>query len=676
MRLEIQEIETMPTLCLNMIVKNESRIIKRLMESVLPIIDCYCICDTGSTDNTIEIIETFFKEKGILGKIVQEPFKDFAHNRSFALQACKGLSDYALLLDADMILEVKNFDKKKLNESDSCCLLQGNDSYYYQNMRIVRNNGQFKYIGVTHEYISTPPGNHNVNIKKDELFIRDVGDGGSKTDKFERDIRLLLNGIKEDPTNVRYHFYLANSYKDSGHFDEAIEYYKKRITMGDWEQEIWYSNYNIANIYENLGKMGDALYYWLECYNLNPLRLENLHKIVHHYRNIGKQQTAKIFYDLAKNALSSGKINKDSYLFLHNDVYTFKFDYEFTIIASYLGIKNINDSVVNVFNNCREDQIINNVMSNMKFYKFVLNPRINMDFSFSMNCLVGDMPIKFYSSSASLLKNPKKDGYIMNIRMVNYEIIRNNGAYLNCDKYIITNNKYLELDNNLKITFEKVFDIKYEDKRYLGVEDVRIFTSECTDEDDESQLIFMGTSQHTNGKIGMLSGDYNINENVLETQEVMPSFCDSWCEKNWVYFKYNGENRLVYKWHPVQIGKINTETNKLDIVDTKSNTPRIFAHTRGSTCGVEFNDEIWFVLHLVSYETPRHYYHIFAVFDKEMNFKRHSAPFKFQGESIEYCLGLVVEEDRVICTYSEWDSTTKMVVYDKSYVDGLLKYTE
>ena len=42
-----------PTLCLNMIVKNESKIITRLFDSVLQIIDSYCICDTGSNDNTI-----------------------------------------------------------------------------------------------------------------------------------------------------------------------------------------------------------------------------------------------------------------------------------------------------------------------------------------------------------------------------------------------------------------------------------------------------------------------------------------------------------------------------------------------------------------------------------------------------------------------------------------------
>ena len=40
------------TLCLNMIVKNEGKIITRLFNSVIDIIDTYCICDTGSTDNT------------------------------------------------------------------------------------------------------------------------------------------------------------------------------------------------------------------------------------------------------------------------------------------------------------------------------------------------------------------------------------------------------------------------------------------------------------------------------------------------------------------------------------------------------------------------------------------------------------------------------------------------
>ena len=253
----IENTNASPTLCLNMIVKNESKIITRLLESVLPIIDCYCICDTGSTDNTVELIQEFFTTKNITGKIVNEPFKNFAHNRNFALQSCVGMSDYVLFLDADMILKVNNFDKRTLLKHDYFYILQGSESFYYQNNRIVKNNGLFKYVCVTHEYVDTPPNSTSTQIEKDKLFILDIGDGGSKSDKFERDIRLLTEAIELEPNNERYHFYLANSYHDSGKFEEAIETYQKRIKLGGWEQEVWYSYYRIGLCYKKLNKMED-----------------------------------------------------------------------------------------------------------------------------------------------------------------------------------------------------------------------------------------------------------------------------------------------------------------------------------------------------------------------------------------------------------------------------------
>lgn len=669
MRLEIQEVESLPTLCLNMIVKNESKVITRLLSSVVPIIDTYCICDTGSTDDTVEIITKFFQEKGIEGKIVTEPFKDFGYNRSFALKECAGMSDYALLMDADMILEVNDFDKSILGTADSFCLLQGNDDFYYQNMRIVRNNGAFKYIGVTHEHVSTPPNNHNINIRKNQLFIKDVGDGGSKADKFDRDIRLLTQGIADEPTNVRYHFYLANSYKDSGKFDEAIVYYHKRIDMGDWEQEVWYSYYNIANIYEARNDMGNAVLYWLKCYNHNPQRLENVHKLVQYYRMTGECKSAKLFYDIAKSAMEKG-INKDSYLFLANDVYTYKFEYEYSIIACYLGIKDISDAVSKILNHCTDESIINNTLSNLKFYKDILPTMKTVDLTYIEHRDVGDMDKEFFSSSACIIPNNDHTGYLVNIRLVNYWI-NSGGGYLNCDDHIITNNKYIEMDKNFVTTKEKTFDVKYEDKRYMGVEDVRIFPHDT----EPNKLVYMGTSQHLDGKIGMLYGDYNIDAEYLETTEINPSFCESWCEKNWVYFRYKDENHLVYKWCPLQICKINNDTHTLDLVETREGMPKIFRHARGSTPGFKYKNEYWFVLHIVSYETPRHYYHMIAVFDEDMNFKKHTAPFKFEGECIEYTLGLIVEDDRVIIPYSTWDRSTKLAVYDKKMIDDKLKYT-
>jgi glycosyltransferase involved in cell wall biosynthesis len=272
-----------------MIVKNESRIIRRLLESVAEVVDSYCICDTGSTDNTVEIIETFFAEKGIPGKIVNEPFRDFAYNRSFALKACESMdhADYVLLLDADMVFwknpaYTASAFKADLRE-DAYYIYQGTDSFYYKNTRIVKNHRGVHYWGVTHEYVKTPDGTQYGTLEKPMIFINDIGDGGCKSDKFERDIRLLKKGLEESPNNDRYLFYLGNSYRDHGDYREAIETYKKRIEVGGWFEEIWHSHYSIGKCYKYLGDMPNAIHAWLDAYQFFPKRIENLYEIITHY---------------------------------------------------------------------------------------------------------------------------------------------------------------------------------------------------------------------------------------------------------------------------------------------------------------------------------------------------------------------------------------------------------
>ena len=672
MELVITEKKALPTLCLNMIVKNESKIITRLLESVCKIIDTYCICDTGSTDNTIELIATYFKQKNIRGKIVSEPFKNFFHNRNVSLQHCAGMSDYILFLDADMIFEIKNFDKEILLKADSFSILQGSDDFFYYNMRIVRNNGLYSYSGVTHEYINTPSNNINVNLQKDVLFINDVGDGGSKDNKFDRDVALLTKGIEEEPKNERYHFYLANSYFDSGKDNEAaITYYKKRTQMGGWFQEIWYSFYRIGLLYKRMDKIGDAIFYWLAAYECFPDRIENLYEIVQYYRIIGQCKTALIFYNLARNILDK-KLNWSDYLFLQNDVYKYKLEYEYSIFASYVGVRNINQQVVTILNKSNDGNIVNNLLSNIKFYKDVLVPTKKINMNNKSLHRINDKYIEFNSSSSCIIPNKnnnnKPDGYLMNMRLVNY-VIDSNGCYHNCDQHIITINKYFEMDNNFAVIKEKLIDIEYVDRRYIGIEDVRIFMT------TDDKLQFIGTGFHKNNKIGIVTGKYEPLEenNALVPNEINPSFTVSECEKNWVYVNVNNELCVVYNWFPLKLCKIDEALGKLNIVKTVE-MPPFFKHVRGSTNGFQYKNEIWFVGHIVSYEQPRHYYHMFSVFDENMKLLRYSAPFKFDQHCIEYCLGLIVESDRVICTYSTWDRTTDIAVYDKKYIDKLIAY--
>lgn len=677
-----------PTICLNMIVKNESKIITRLFDSVLPIIDCYCICDTGSTDNTMEVIDEYFASKNIPGKIVVEPFKNFCHNRNYAIQSCLGMSDYLLMLDADMILQMKHFDKKSLNNSDCFCILQGNDAFYYQNTRIVRNNGLFNYIGVTHEYINIPPNSKMGEIKKESLFILDLGDGGSKSDKFERDIRLLKEGIKEEPENVRYHFYLANSYYDCNKLIEAIDIYKKRIALKGWIEEVWYSYYRMGLCYLKMGKIEDAIYHWMLGYDEYPDRLEGIYEIIKYFRITSKHKLSYLFYEIAKKILDKN-LNRDSYLFLHNDVYTSKIVYEYTIIAAYLNIKNINDEVIQVLNNSLDMSESNNLLTNMKFYKDILIPtnKVILDNKFNLN--INNEIITFHSSSSCIIKNPdpNKNTYFMNIRYVNY-IINENGNYLNCDKHIITTNKFIEITNDFKLLNDKWFKLNFDSRMYIGIEDIRIFNDSVND-----KLLFIGTGYHKSNNIGIVNGNYDLNNNELIYTEIIPNFCNNNCEKNWVYVDYQNSTHIIYNWYPLNICKIDDNTKTLVEVDKKE-TPLIFSRVRGSTCGYKYkknimnnneNDannislkmedcEIWFVVHIVSYEQPRHYYHMFVVFDNNMNLLRYSAPFKFEGDCIEYCLGIIVEDNQVILSYSNWDRTTRLGIYDKKYIDSIIKY--
>jgi tetratricopeptide (TPR) repeat protein len=651
---------TLPTLCLNMIVKNESLIITRLLDSVLPIIDCYCICDTGSTDNTIEVIQNYFNDKNITGRIVQEPFLNFSYNRNIALQYCLGMSDYVLLVDADMCLQINNFSKSMLRLADCFHLLQGNNNFQYKNVRIIKNSGLFQYNGVTHEHIQWPSNTTIHYFSKDFLFLHDFADGGCKHNKFQRDIQLLQQGLLDEPNNERYQFYLANSYFDIDQFNEAIPQYLERIKMGGWKEEIWYSYYRLGLCHANIKNMKDALWYWMEAYNYNPERIESLYQIILNYRLEGKNKAAFAIYKICKEELDK-KRNLDHCLFLHKDIYDYKLDFEYTIIAAYNGITNINNEVIKILNSTTLQCTVSNLLRNMKFYPFVLQ---------CTNLTIFDEVLEngFVSSSSSLCPTLyNKGNYIMNIRYVNYHIFEN-GKY-KTDKQIISLNKFVILNKNM----EKIqtYDIPNEEssRLYVGIEDIRIFPF-------QDNYFYIGTTFHETNTMGMNFGRYPAKWDELmfykQGKDIYQHFDkSSQCEKNWALINWKNEIHIIYKWHPLTICKLNNDC--IEILERR-NTPQLFSLLRGSTCGYLYDNEYWFVTHIVSHENPRHYYHVIVVLDSNLNVSRYSAPFKFSGKPIEYCLSIVIENDKVLMNYSEWDRSTRIGSYDKKYIDSLLTF--
>ncbi len=154
MELIITEFEE-PYLCLNMIVKNESHIIRDTLEKLLNKIkfDYWVISDTGSTDNTREIITDFFKEKNIRGELFDDEWKDFGYNRTKSLEHAFGKSKYVLIFDADDEI-CGNFILPELKKDGYFLQFGDVNGVSYVRIQIINNNKKWKYVGVLHEIIT------------------------------------------------------------------------------------------------------------------------------------------------------------------------------------------------------------------------------------------------------------------------------------------------------------------------------------------------------------------------------------------------------------------------------------------------------------------------------------------------------------------------------------------
>lgn len=667
-----------------MIVKNESKIITRLLQSVVEIIDYYFICDTGSTDDTVIIIQDFFKESGIPGKIIYEPFQDFGYNRTVALRRCIELKniEFILLLDADMIIKInENFsiqEFKRSLSSDIYYFYQGSDTFLYKNIRLVKKRPGMIYSGVTHEFFKALENSKYETIDKDKIFIQDIGDGGSKTEKFTRDIELLKKGLEVSPDNHRYLFYLANSYRDSQLYKDAIETYHKRIKVGGWNEEIWNSYYSIGNCYKKLNDYPNAIYYWFEAYNFYPDRIENLYEIVKYYRINKSNSLAYTIFKLA-DSVRKNKTNYDN-LFLQRDIYDYLLDYELSIIGYYCNTDNYNiiNTIMNVIKFLHKDEtILKSVLSNYKFYTTKIADK-NIDtllYDFNKIGQTLDIDRSIFQSSTPSICAMNKNEIIVNVRYVNYKIDEG-GKYIN--KGTIESINVIAIFDTSTIPWKKTkeFIFNYDkayDNQYLGIEDMRLIIN-------KNRVLYNANRALNEANIVVEQGIIDIEKNENNQSILLNIENQKKIEKNWVLFNDNIQNiKVIYNWFPLTVCDIDENvTHETSLrVDVKHSieTPYFFKYLRGSTNGVNIDDEIWFICHLVSYEERRYYYHIIVVLDMEtFELKKYSQLFTFEKSPVEYTLGFIYNETtkRFIIGYSIMDRETKFINVSKFIFDEMM----
>ena len=335
-------------IALIMMVKNESKIIKRALASTFNLVDTYFICDTGSTDDTKEkIIEYQYScRKTIM--ITDIEWKNFGYSKSIMMKEAreKCHADYFLFFDAKEVIENEQGnpptaeDRKKLLElldrsTASIYMLDtiyGN--YTYRRWSIFRNNQLYKWKSPVHEYVDTT-GIKSENIDTIRVVVRGGGNSGHGSKKYMGYAKMLKEYIDDRPneTLTREYYYIAQCYKDADRMDLAEEWYNKRIELmnNNRNEEPFVS---MLVLYRHLKSKKDLqmLMYLHMMTEKFPNRLEGWYEAMMYFKD--DKELAVAYGKKGYKCITEGG---PRYLFLETDIYDYMFIFQYCLVAYYAG---------------------------------------------------------------------------------------------------------------------------------------------------------------------------------------------------------------------------------------------------------------------------------------------------------------------------------------------------
>lgn len=610
-------------------VRNECAVITRLLDSVKGVVDGVSVLDTGSTDGTQERVLDWGAENGVLTNLHRSAFVDFSTSRNEAMSRAQNSSvmwgfqladTYALLLDADMVLSATAFSPTDLT-APCYSLLQQNNSMEYWNLRLTRLDNPGVYLGRTHEYLSV----REAAVKLTSLSIKDVGDGGCKADKYQRDERLLRMDLRDNPKNYRAMFYLAQTLENLKKPEAARVWYARRRESTEFKEEHWISGYYGARCEDTaekkIAKFGEA---FVE----RPWRAEPLVAAAREYLAMEKYQEA---FTLARIAMKLPRPEKDV-LFVEPAAYSAAPLEIIALSGYYVGgeAKEMGQIACDKLT-LMSGRYQRTGLSNLRWYI----PRLP-------GSLVGTFVLEGWNAcNPSIVRT--SDGYLVNVRGVNYEL----DDYGRChyDGTVRTSNTFIELNKELTETSRVMLQAPEQEEgiKIQGLEDLRI---RCAERD---HVTVSGTLNTPDG-LRIAEAVFFRDTGRLQKIRVIPGQCT---EKNWL---------------PVNDGWL-YRTLPLTLVTSEGHRTALHKHQevdlRGSAGLVPFDHGHLWVVHQVSQDAKgkRIYYHRFCYSDEGFEQLKVGPAFCFEKPQIEFCSGLcwMHGKDSVLLTYGVDDHEAKVV---------------
>jgi glycosyltransferase involved in cell wall biosynthesis len=218
-----------------MIVKNEEKVIRRCLDSLIGIADEIVIADTGSSDKTKEIALEYTQ---FIYDYQWE--NDFSKARNFV--ASKATGKWILAIDADEFVDRGSFQNFKNHFSDNqpkenILAVQivnfigttGQNTVLNYHDRLYKNDGTIFYYRSIHEMLKHYEGKEFRGVSSLQLYHSGYMENVVREkDKSKRNLALLKG--KKDKQPVDYYF-LGNEYYQLREYDKAIRYYKKAYQL-------------------------------------------------------------------------------------------------------------------------------------------------------------------------------------------------------------------------------------------------------------------------------------------------------------------------------------------------------------------------------------------------------------------------------------------------------------
>ncbi len=657
-------------LCLNMIVRNEMANLPRCLAALADHVACWVIGDTGSTDGTQDFIRAFFAERKLPGELHSFPFVDFEQARNKALDHAYASAlpyDYLLFADADMELVVEDADFRTRLTAPGYRLLQRTDgSLSYWNTRLVRRDSGARYRGVTHEYVDIPGDTPELH----GAWYKDHATGSNRVDKFERDIRLLTEALRQDPDNHRYWFYLAQSYRDAGRTQEAVDAYARRAGMGGWDEEAWYARLQQARCLRSLGDEGGFLREALRAFNQRPWRAEPLWDLARFYRDRGMNDAAVLF---CEPGLAMRRPEQDV-LFLEDWVYTHGLREEFSITAYYArdpARKARGHATCDWLALNREipEGTRNLARSNLYYYAEPLSAAVP---SFAATRVAFEPPTHYRLLNPSVARDGER--IVMIQRTANY-VLTEAGVYETFDGAPITTRNFL-LQLNDALELERAAEIALPAdlpppayNLVLGFEDSRLFAWRgalwCSS--TVRQLNEGGWCEQVLARLD----DDGAGACRLADWRVMRPPGQRRHEKNWMPQVAGDALRFIYLCDPTRI----VDEQGRTVAETVP--PFAAERFRGGSQAVAFAGGWLALIHeeeTRSHDNKRSYQHRFVWFDRGNALRRVSRRFVFNGKGIEFAAGLAWHPDgkRLLISYGVADCEAWIATVDATDIEALL----